>query len=129
MSPVATLRTAAKKARSVAAEATVGPWDHWQDLEDGRLEVYVPNGTMSTETILEFKDYTDCEECVRPSTCDAEYIAAWHPKVTAHLADAWDALAEQYAPYSSDLASASIAGSGGQRALLAAAVEFLGGDE
>jgi hypothetical protein len=67
---------------------TTAPWNHWHMLDDGRLEVYVPNGTMDTETILEFKDHLDCEECHRPTEADAAHIASWHPGVARAVAAA-----------------------------------------
>lgn len=88
------LRTAAALMRQRAEAATSSPWAHWHMLDDdGCLEVFVPNGTMSTETVLEFKDHMDCEECVRPTAEDAEHIASWHPAVALAVADWLDALA------------------------------------
>ena len=81
------LREAAKEIRERAQAATPGPWSHWHMPADGRLEVFVPNGTMDTETILEFKDHMDCEECIRPTEPDAYHITSWHPAVALAVAD------------------------------------------
>lgn len=81
------LRRAASSMRAVAIAATPSPWAHWIAPDDGRLEVFIPNGTMSTETVLEFKDFMDCEECVRPDAGTAEHIVAWQPAVALAVAD------------------------------------------
>ena len=39
-------------------------------------------------TVFEFKDEADCEECIRPSVADADYIVTVHPGVGLALA-AW----------------------------------------
>lgn len=57
------------------AAATPGPWDYWSVVADGRVEVYVPNGSMDTEVILEFKDFEDCPDCIRPASADSDLIA------------------------------------------------------
>jgi len=72
--------------RALETAATPGPWDAWHVLEDGRAEMYVPNGTMSTETIFEFKDFIDCEECARPNAEDIALIAAMRNALPALLA-------------------------------------------
>jgi cell division protein FtsB len=69
---------------AVAEAATPGPWDEWHS-DDGRVEVYVPNGTMSTETVLCNVDYDDCPECGRPSPADAAHIAAFDPPTVLAL--------------------------------------------
>lgn len=91
----ATLRQAATRMRARALEATPGPWDEWHMADDGRAEVFVPNGTMDTETVLEFKDYSDCEECVRPTSADLVYITWMHPLVALAVADWLEATADR----------------------------------
>lgn len=81
------LRRAASKAREVAEAATPGPWASWHMLDAGRAEVFVPNGTMDTETVFEFKDHMDCEECARPTAADLDQITTWHPAVALAVAD------------------------------------------
>jgi hypothetical protein len=61
--------------RELSDAATQGPWDWWQD-DTGGGELFVPNGTMDTESVLRFVDHLDCEECGRPSQADAYFIVA-----------------------------------------------------
>jgi hypothetical protein len=85
----AQILAALDRAEETAQAATPGPeWDYWEDLADGRAEVYVPNGTMDTETILEFKDYVDCEECHRPEPSAVAHIAANDPAHVLRLTTA-----------------------------------------
>lgn len=40
-----------------------------------------------TGTVLAFPEYTDCEDCGRPSDADVQHIASWHPAVALAVAD------------------------------------------
>lgn len=90
----ARLREAAGLMRERAEAATGDQWAEWHMLDDGRAEVFVPNGTMDTETVFEFKDHMDCEECARPSEADVLHIASWHPTVALAVADWLDHAAD-----------------------------------
>lgn len=73
--------------RKVAeAAATNAEWDFWY-TEDGRLEMFVPNGTMDTLTVFRFVDYDDCPECARPDPADAAHIATFDPPTVLALLD------------------------------------------
>jgi hypothetical protein len=81
------LREAAALMRKRAEAATGSEWGHWQTADNGRVEVFVPTGSMDAPTVFEFKDHMDCEECIRPSEADASHIASWHPAVALAVAD------------------------------------------
>src|SRR5690606_38354416 len=73
--------------RKVAEAAeTNAEWDFWH-ADDGRLEMYVPNGTMDTLTVFRFVDYGDCPECARPDPADARHIATFDPPTVLALLD------------------------------------------
>ena len=73
--------------REVAEAAeTNAEWDFWH-ADDGRLEMYVPNGTMDTATVFHYVDYGDCPECSRPDPADATHIATFDPPTVLALLD------------------------------------------
>jgi hypothetical protein len=111
------LRRAASLMRERAEAATQPEWAEWHMLDDGRAEVFVPNGTMDTETVFEFKDHMDCEECIRPTEADLLHIASWHPAVALAVADWLEVTA-------SDVGTSSLA----FHAALAVARAYLGAD-
>jgi len=77
--------------RAIANEATTkGEWG-WFHAFNGEVEVFEANGTMSTPTVLHFKDYADCEECSRPDAEDVEHIATFDPPTVLALLDRLEA--------------------------------------
>jgi hypothetical protein len=103
MTPVEVLRAAAEKARRLLYTAPPGPWQAPGSVVRARDSVTVATARKQS----------------------APHIAAWHPGVTVHLADAWDALANRAASYSPDMDNWATST---DNCLLAAAREFIGSE-
>ena len=88
--PADTIRRAAALMRERAQGAPTGPW-HWEGLGDDGY----PQRISNPGAILIAQTYTNPAKAA--PTCD--YIAALHPAVALHIADAWDATAEDMANY------------------------------
>jgi hypothetical protein len=95
--PAEELRAAAKRLRETAKEATPVHgqpygWDGFSEkhAELGRAVVYGGPGVdgYRTGTVFEFKEWTDCEECVRPTEGDVEWMTLVDPGLAEPLA-AW----------------------------------------
>jgi hypothetical protein len=104
------------QAATPSADPKPGGWHGFSQSDDtGRAFIYggPAEDGYRTGTVFDFKEYLDCEECVRPSQSDVAHIASWHPAVALAVADWLEADADRrstrvvgYVPASEALAVA-----------------------
>lgn len=103
MSAVEELREAARTMRERAQAATPsadpdpGGWLGFS-MDDGRSQMFAGPAEQGyrTGSVFRFVDYTDCEECTRPTQADVDHIASWHPAVALAVADWLDVTADMH---------------------------------
>lgn len=90
MTPVEELRQAAATARRLQEGVTAGPWWRSGTSIETSHECSPRHGCHAVGDTWSGKPASGREKA------DASHIAAWHPGVTVHMADAWEALADSF---------------------------------